>query len=307
MEAKANYTIVGAVVLILSAGLLSVGLWLSVGFDQKDYGYYTVYMDEAVSGLSVQQPVKYNGVPVGFVKKIELSKYDPRKVALTLSIEQGTPITTSTVASLVSQGITGNSYVGLSATSANLTPLKKIPGEPYPVIPSKPSLFNELQTAIKNVAQNVNKVSDQIHKVFDDQNVKNITRSLINIERVTTTLSNNSNAIDSSIKHADIFLANMAKVSKDLPSVVAELKKGVDQFSEAALDVSQAGKKVSKTMDVGKNAIDKISQQTLPSFDILLQRIEAISANLEQISNQMRQNPSVVIRGTKPAKLGPGE
>ena len=74
-----------------------------------------------------------------------------------------------------------------------------------------------------------------------------------------------------------------------------------------ATDMSKAGKNVSKTMVSGKNTLDKISQQTIPPAVLLLRRLNAISANLEKVSNEMRQNPSVVIRGTTPPKPGPGE
>ena len=131
MEAKTNYTIVGVVILILTAGLLSTALWLSVGFNQKSYSLYTVYLHEAASGLSQDAPVKYNGVQVGFVKRIQLNKNDPRQVEIILSIEKGTPITTSTFATLISQGITGVTFVGLSAVSPDLTPLERMPGEPF--------------------------------------------------------------------------------------------------------------------------------------------------------------------------------
>lgn len=307
MEAKTNYTIVGAIVLILTAGLLSTALWLSVGFNQKEYSLYTVYLSESVGGLSEKAAVKYNGVQVGFVQKIKLNNNDPRQVELTLSIEQNIPITTSTAATLISQGITGAVYVGLSASSADLTPIQKLAGEPYPVIPTKPSLFNQLDTIIKEVSENVNKVSVQVQKIFNTQNAMYIKHTLSNIEQVSEVIATNSANISTSIKNMDIFLANMSRVSKDFPPIIKELKVGVRKFNVLATDLSDAGKNVSKTMVSGKNTIDQISQQTVPSATILLQRLNAISANLEKVSSEMRQNPSVVIRGTKPAKPGPGE
>lgn len=307
MESKTNYTIVGIIVLVLTAGLISAGLWLSVGFNQKSYTTYKVYIRESAAGLSEESPVKFNGVQVGFVKKIRLNKNDPRQVEILLSIEDGTPITTSTSATLISQGITGVTYVGLSAGSSDLTLLQKLPDEPYPVIPSKPSLFNQLDTILKEVSENVNKVSTQTGHIFNEQNALYIKNSLANIERVTAVMAKNSDDIDRSVKSADIFLKNMAKVSKDFPGILKELKIGVNKFSDLADNMSDAGMNVSKTMVAGKNTIDKISQQTLPPAITLLRRLNAISANLEKVSNEMRQNPSVVIRGTKPPKPGPGE
>lgn len=307
MESKTNYTIVGLVVLILTAGLLSAGLWLSVGFNQKEYTSYTVYLKESVSGLSPESPVKYNGVQVGYVKEIKLNKNDPRQVELLLNIEKSTPITTSTSATLITQGITGVTYVGLSAGSSDLTPLRKMPGEPYPVIPSKPSLLNQLDAVLKEVAENVGAVSEKAQLIFNEENANNVKKSLANIERITKIVADNGQSIDNSLENLDVFLAKMAKVSKQFPQVMKDLKKGISKFESLADNMSTAGKNVSKTMIAGKNTIDQISQQAIPPAVILLRRLNAISANLEKVSNDMRQNPSVIIRGTKAPKPGPGE
>jgi phospholipid/cholesterol/gamma-HCH transport system substrate-binding protein len=307
LESKTNYTIVGLVVLFLTAGLLSTGLWLSVGFNQKVYSLYTVYLHEAAAGLTPDSPVKFNGVQIGFVKNIKLNQNDPRQVEITLSIEESTPITTSTSATLISQGITGVTYVGLSAGSADLTPLQKMPGEPYPVIPAKPSLFNQIDSILKEVSENINKVGNEAQRIFNDENAEYIKKTLANMERISTTLANNSENINRSLKNTNVFLANITKASDDFPQIAKELKTGVAKFIILTTDLSNAGKNVSKTMVSGKNTLDKISQQTLPPALLILRHLNAISANLEKVSNEIRQNPSVVIRGAAAPKPGPGE
>lgn len=307
MESKTNYTYVGLIVVILIAGLFSAALWLSVGFNQKEYSLYTVYLSESAAGLNEESPVKFNGVQVGFVKKIELNKNDPRQVEITLSIEQGTPITTSTAATLISQGITGVTYIGLTATSLDLTPLQKMAGEPYPVIPAKPSLFNQLDMILKEVSDSVNKVGNQTQRIFSEENALHIRNALTNLDQFTAVIAHNSANIDHSIRNGDIFLANMAKISDDFPKMLIELKTGVHKFNSVATDMSTASNNISTTMAAGKNTVNMISQQTLPQFAVLLDRLNTIAANLEKVSNEMRQNPSVVIRGTTPPKPGPGE
>lgn len=307
MEAKTNYTVVGLVVLILTGALIATGLWLSVGFDQKQYKLYAVYIHEAVSGLSEESPVKFNGVKVGMVRKIELNQTDPQQVRLLLGIEEGTPITTSTTATLMSQGITGTSYVGLSASSSELTPLLKAADEPYPVIPAKPSLFTQLDSALKDVSENVNKVSLEIRRIFDNENAMYVKKTLANMEIFTDVIAQNSKNINQSLQSADIFLKNLSSVSEDLPEIAHELKLGVKKLNGLAATISTAGEKVSSTMEAGKTAIDKISQQTIPPTVTLLRRLDLIAANIEKVSAQMRQNPAVVIRGTTPPQPGPGE
>ena len=267
MESKANYTLVGVIVLILIATLLSGGLWLSVGFDQKKYDTFMVYMSEPVSGLNEESPVKYNGVRVGYISDIELNPLDPQRVELLIKIETGTPITMSTKATLIAQGITGTTYLGLTASSSSLIPLQKTENEPYPVIPYQPSFLYQLET--------------------------NITTTLEYLKKITITIADNNENID--------------KAFSEFPALIKAIKMSTEQFNTMANDVSVAGKQFTKTMKAGKNSLDQISQQTLPPAVSLLKRLDAIAANLEVMSAEMRQNPAIIVRGTTPPKRGPGE
>lgn len=286
MESKTNYFIVGSAVLLLTAGLIIAALWLSVGFNEKTYTTYTVYMRETVSGLNNESPVKYNGVKVGLITNIELNKADPQEVKLQVDVEEGTPITISTQATLVSQGITGTTYLGLASTSSSTTPLVKKPGELYPVIPYKPSFFNQLEKSITELTAGIN-------RIFDKENSKNVKQSLANIHNISDIIVKNNNNLDQTLQ--------------SLPKLVDELKKSVVQFNIMSHDISAAGLQLSETMHAGRNVIDRISQQAIPPTVLMLRRLDLITANLEKVSAQMRQNPAVIIRGSAPPATGPGE
>ncbi|GGI82853.1 MlaD family protein [Legionella impletisoli] len=265
MESKVNYTLVGLTVILLTAGLIAAGLWLSIGFDRKTYNRYIVYMHESIAGLSEESPVKYNGVKVGQVSKIELSKTDPQKTRIIIQVEAGTPITTTTYATLITQGITGTTYLGLSPATSTFLPLQRTPGERYPVIPSRPSFFHQLE-------KNLNEISEGFKRILTKENARNLNSAL-----------------------------------NELPKALNELRVATKKFTEMSADMSTAGRQVTSTMKVGKDTIDKISQQTIPPAVILLRRLDDIAANLEKVSEQMRQNPAVIIRGTTPPPPGPGE
>ncbi len=286
MEAKTNYFFTGLMVLILATGLLVAYLWLSVGFDQKKYNTYTVYMHEAISGLSDESPVKYNGVKVGYISNIQLNNQDPQQVKLQIKVEAGTPITTSTTATLIMQGITGTTYLGLSASSSSFTPLTKTPGDPYPVIPYKASFFNQLE-------ENVAEVTEGFNRLFDKENSRNIKKTLASLQKISETIEQNS--------------TNLNKSLKELPQLITDLRNTTRQFNTASTHISEAGLAVSNTMRAGRNSIDKISQQAIPPAVLLLRRLDLIAANLEKVSADMRQNPAVIIRGSAAPKPGPGE
>ncbi len=286
MESKTNYTMVGFIVLFLVGGLITTCLWLSVSFDQNKYSTYVVYLSEAVSGLTEDSIVKYNGVKIGEVGQIELSHFNPQHVKVYLKIIDGTPITTGTVATLITQGITGVTSIGLLATTPSLEPLQKKPGEMYPVIPYKASLFNKLE-------QNFDDISLGIQRMLTKENAVYVHQSLENIQRLSDVFAKNQQNINQSLR--------------ELPILIHDLTTTVRVFKGMILDAKTASQQVTMTMKSGRNSINKISQQFIPPATEVMRRMEVIAANLEKVSAELRQNPAVIIRGQTLPKLGPGE
>jgi len=57
--------------------------------------------------------VRYRGLQVGRIRKIEIDPAAQRSILIHVAIKRGTPITTATFARLSYQGVTGLSYVQL--------------------------------------------------------------------------------------------------------------------------------------------------------------------------------------------------
>lgn len=285
MESKTNYTIVGISVVLLLIGLLLTALWLSEGFDRKTYHKYLVYMQESVSGLSEGSLVKYNGVKVGVVKVIALDA-NPSVVQLILEIEDGTPITTSTVATLIAQGITGTTYLGLSGMSSDTTPLRAKSGELYPVISYKPSLLFNLEKILSDFGKT-------IKSFMSKENAENFKNILDNLQHISKLLAVNDQALQNTLEQ--------------MPKLTSEMRASIARFGDMSHDMSNASKQLSKTMVTGKDALDLIAQQAVPPTISLLHRLDVIAGNLEQLSSELRRNPSMLIRGASPHKKGPGE
>lgn len=286
MEAKTNYKLVGVATIILLAGLLTASLWLSFGFDKKRYKTYVVYMAEAVSGLNEESQVKFNGVKVGYINSIQISKRDPQQVKLYLKIQEGTPITVSTHASLISQGITGNNYLGLTAETPTTVPLKALPGEKYPIIAYRSSFFKQLEDT-------VTEVSHGMKKLINDKNTKNLSIAIENLTKVSDVFAKNTKDIEDTLK--------------EFPILMKEIRDSVTKFSDMSEDVSNASDSFNSAMLAGRITIDKINNQAIPPIIVLLHRLDAIAANLEQVSVELKRNPSVLVRGSAPRKPGPGE
>ncbi len=307
MDSKVNYTIVGLFVILLGAALVVLIFWLTSLKHREVYDVYIVYMHEEVSGLSVQSPVRYNGVKVGYVQSIQLNPKDPQQVMLVLKIQEGTPITTSTIATLMAEGITGLDYIGLKALTAEAPPLEAKPGEKYPVIPSEPSLLLKLSTALQEVTKTVGDLSANISKVFDEKNREAIRQSLANTAKITSTIAQNSKNIDAIMVSTKKLLTNSAQASKDLPDIMKQLKATLASVKAVANKLNNAGNSVVVTMRDTRTAVQNVSQQLVPSTQQLLTQLNDVAGNLQQLSAELQHNPSILVRGKYPSPPGPGE
>lgn len=286
MEAKTNYTLVGFSVIILLVALCAGAIWLSFGFDKTSYQNYVVYTKESVSGLAEEALVKFNGVKIGFVDSVSLSPDQPGKVRILLKIAQGTPITKSTFATMMAQGITGSSYLNLSEDGKNHELLSSNSARPIPEIPYHDSFFYRIE-------KNFDIISQQIEGVFSEHNAKNIADILSNIKNVSDIINENNQ--------------NMNKLLKDMPQISKELLKAVNEVSIMSTDVANAGRNVTTVMKSARFTIDKFNQQAIPPAVDLINRLNQIAATMEDIARDVEQNPAIIIRGKKPDPVGPGE
>ena len=307
MDTKVNFTLVGLFVILLGATAIILILWLTTMQYSETYDTYLIYMHEEVSGLSVQSPVRYNGVKVGYVQSIELNPTDAQQVILVLKIEQGTPITTSTVSSLMSEGITGIDYIGLKALTAEAPLLVAKPGEKYPIIPAEPSLLVQLSTSLQEVTASIKKLSNSVNDVFNIPNRQAIGESLTNIAKITKTLEQNSNNVNETLTSLNALMKNGEKASKQLPEVMTQLSDMLVSMKQLARNFSTVGQNATTTLKNTELTVQNISQQLLPSAEQLLNQLNSMTNNLEQFSFELQRNPSVLIRGKYPPPAGPGE
>src|SRR3954468_6045914 len=136
MEREANYTAVGAFVLLIAtmAGLFVY--WYAGSSDARDYNRYEIYFEGSVSGLNRGSTVRYLGVEVGRVVTIRIDKRASDRVQVISDIDSHTPISGNTLASLSLQGVTGLLYIDLLANGDEKRRQESVPSERYPVIDS---------------------------------------------------------------------------------------------------------------------------------------------------------------------------
>ena len=300
MQSKVNYSVVGLFVVILTAALFILIIWLSSAGHGKDYQTYLVFVHEDVTGLSPESPVRFNGVGVGYVKSIELDPKNPRLVRLALRIERKAPVTTSTYAILNAQGVTGVVYVNLKAETETAPRLVAAPGQLYPIIPSRPSLLMQLSAVLPEVTKNLKNLSVNVAAVLDKDNQASIKDALQNIDVITKTLADNSEKFS-------VTMTNVSKASDQFPQAMTQLNKTLVSVNQLSDQMKKTSMKISNTMQSGQVAINNFSNQIIPSAQQALIHFSRTTQSIGQLTTDLQRNPSMLIRGKPPEQPGPGE
>jgi phospholipid/cholesterol/gamma-HCH transport system substrate-binding protein len=308
MEAKVNFAVVGAFVLILGATLIGGVLWLASGKSyRKAYDIYLVYMTESVSGLSLDAPVRYRGVNIGAVRRIALAPDDVEQVQLTLAIERGTPIKQDTMAVLRTQGLTGIAHIELSGGSRASPALAARPGEDYPVIRSGPSLMVRLDAAVTELLDNLNRSSERLNALLDETNRGALKEILAQLNVLSKTVAARAAIIDDGVLNAAKTMENTARMTGELPQLVDRMRASADALERMANEVARAGGAAASTIEGARAEGRRFAGETLPEARALLAELREVTASLRRIGSEFERNPTVLLYGRPASRPGPGE
>jgi phospholipid/cholesterol/gamma-HCH transport system substrate-binding protein len=301
-----------AFLLVLATGAL---IWYFLG--ATHYATYQIYTKDSVSGLIVDAPIEFHGVEVGKVKSVKLT--EPQLVSIVLNVEKDAPVSSATVATIISRGVaargfTGYVYVSLEDTGTVASPLTAQPGEPYPVIPSAPTKQVTLDTAVSQVNANVQATTDLMRSVLDKKTVTSLRQSIDNLQQVSKALADNSAKLDSIItatERASRRIEPLLESSQNAVNSVQDVSRQVGPLLESsqntARSLQSASGRLGPLLESSQGTVDTIQTQILPQMTKALADLEILSNSFGDLANTINRDPSILIRGRTQARPGPGE
>lgn len=247
--------------------------WYFISFNP--FSTYQIYTKDDVSGLVVSAPVEFHGVEIGSVKTIEL--INPHLVRILIKVNKNTPITKSTIATVTGRGVTNKGFIGyvyisLDDTNEDLHSFFTIPNHDYPTIPTRPSVTITMDSVINNLSKDAQKIVDILNSLLDEQTVTSLKELIHNLNLVTKTL---------------------AKNNKKLNSLIINTENASYQFKPL--------------LTSSNSTINSLNTQILPRAYHSLTNLEDLTDVMSNLVNKLEQDPSMLVWGTSPPKLGPGE
>ena len=315
METKANHVLIGAFVLVLIGALFVFVLWLA-RVDRSDAKEYDIFFQDSVTGLDVGSDVRFNGVPIGQVKRIALFPNDPRRVRVRVSITEDAPILEGTTATLEPLGVTGLVIVQLSGTMVGAKPL--VEEGPYgaPVIPSRPSplsaLFNDAPQLLQQATLAVTRLAD----LLGPENSQSITQSLKNVERLTQTVADRSPEIDRTLVELATTMAEVRTAAENLTRISQSANALVDEDVRPLMSdlrgVAQRSDQLVAELHAmaaeNRPAVGQFTRVTLPEATRLIIEMRELMRSIQQVTERLENGPaSSLLSGNKVPEYDPSQ
>ncbi len=307
MEPRVHYVIVGLFVMILGTITVGASLWLAYGDISRESRTYRVYMNESVSGLFIDAPVKYRGVQVGNVKALSLVMDGPEQVQVTMEIDAAVKIKEDTVAKLDVQGVTGIASIELSGGSRDAPELTAKPGEPYPVIRPGQSLFTRVDSAMSELVGNLNMVTHDLHEMLTPQARESVMNILKNADLLSAALAEQRQSLGDSMVNFSTFSHNLAGASERMPDLLARVDTAVSSIETLSKEMTAATRDARAKLNTGGDTLQTLGGSTLPEVDALVIELRQLTANFQRLSERLEEDPRAVLYGPQLDAPGPGE
>ncbi|MDX1460722.1 MAG: MlaD family protein [Xanthomonadales bacterium] len=267
--------VVGLFVSLALAVFVGLTLWLAGHQGDEPLERYSVYFESDVTGLMMGGPVFYLGVEVGTVTDMRIIPGDPMRVRVDIDVRRSTPIDTGTTASLMFQGVTGVAVINLAGDPGQNLPLKKPPGEEFPVIAVRDAGLAALLSDAPDVLAKVDRLLEQATALVSEENRVSISGTLSNVQSLTATLK----------AREDEF----ADLPAQLNGTITELRTLLSEFQRGAENLRPA---VEESMENVRSMSASLSELTAR----LDQWASANSADMSHfLDNGLGQVPALIV------------
>lgn len=296
METRANYALIGIFTLAVIASAFGFVLWFAGGDKPGGQRTYKIVFVGSVAGLLPGAPVRFNGVGVGDVTKIDFIPQDPSHVSALVEIDARVPIRTDTKARLEATGLTGVASVALSGGAEASPTLQPGPGGGPPTILADRSDFQDLIETAHKIAGQATEFLDKTNKVLDD-NSGSISTSVKNIQKFSDALAANSD----SIKNLTAKVDGLASDADNLVKAVdpAQVSGIISDFSATSKSIRKLADDVnSRWKDIGAN-LTRFTGSGLREYEALASDGRKTLDQVNQALRSIEQNPQQFIFGKK--------
>lgn len=287
------FTITGITIVIVTI------IWLGANEFFKQQKFYVTYFDTSVEGLTIGSPVKYQGVPVGIVNKINVAN-DGRIIQVIMEIDPKIDVNDSLRVKSAISGLAGGKFLQLHYTD-NTVAMRMYPKINFPLpervskyIKSAPSDIEEIQIAANEVISNLKTLEIG---VISDKTIEFLSTSTNFLDSATRFMSNKElYTTISNLNDASANLRNFMEQTKN-STFITDMNATGNRLLETANKLEQFTLAINKQLDsmqlanfVNKsyNKYDSLMNKLANSISVLTFRTESVLLDINGIFSEIK-------------------
>jgi phospholipid/cholesterol/gamma-HCH transport system substrate-binding protein len=260
----------------------------------------------SVAGLNKGDEVRYGGLPVGSVTRMDIDPVDPTRIIIAFRVHRGTPIRVDTKASITQVGLLGAPYLHLDPGTRYAAAMP--PGSTLPSI-ENPSF----QDAMRRLAEFFDRTDTLLHGAERFARASPIERIDATLNRMDTLLAIATTGAQTSFGQIDRTFSRVDTASVRLARLMDRSERLL-----AALDTATrtAGPQLAATQREAVESLheihtlladfrDAFSQQG--GVQQMVRNLSIASDNIARLSERIERDPSSVLkqRSTPNKPAGP--
>jgi len=306
---KAERIRLGIFVLFMSLLILGTVAFLVGQKITEKYTPYKTRFTESVDGLNPGAKVKLNGIVVGQVMSLEVDPEDLTAVIVNFEVSSETPVKTTMTANLIGGiSLTGLKSIELSGGTPSDPSAHK--GD---FIQSSVSGFKQITGQAEHIAEKIEGILNNLLNITSDYNQKrlyNIATSLDNITaKIDYVLTKNSNDINEIPKYAKLLLENSNAAAIELKTIESRAALAIARIDSLAMHsdkkiqnlqieaVIKSANEAAKAVELLAKRGDQLVYRNQEDLAVTVRNLKEAVDNLRDVSRQVRENPSLLIRG----------
>ena len=299
VERDANYTAVGAFVILMVVMAGFFVYWYSEGRDSRSYVPYEIYFTGSVTGLSEGGSIRYLGVEVGRVRRIRLDRRSAERVQVVAEIDESAPIDRNTTAQLSLMGVTGLLYIDLKQRMEGKDIMEPVASERYPVINTVRSDFDTFLASLPEIAGSAAELMNRAQEIFSAENSAALANMVKNLHEATL-------GLPATMKRVDELVDSLNGTSSEVRMLANRLRGATDEFRP---EVTQLAQRLNRTADNLERAsqgiesfvadnragVTAFAQDGLPQLQRTLEEARVAAGEFAELSRRLKDDPSQLI------------
>ena len=307
MENRSYALMTGVFTIALLVATVLVGLWLNR--DKTELSPYEIVTTQSIPGLNPQATVRYRGLEVGRVDEIIFDPKVTGQILIKLSVEEGSPITTTTFASLGYQGVTGIAFIQLDDERTG-SPLLKTEKEHVGRIPLRPGLLDQLEKRGLAILDRTEEITARINNMMSDENQKTILGAFDNISKAAAAYGEIPQKLGPTIDKLPR-LADKMETSLDSFDTFADSAtttvRNYDRLATGLQAPDGPLNRLNGAIDSLTGVTADLEAETLPHVVRMTDEARTALRSVRRTADSISERPQSILFGAPDAQPGPGE